>query len=244
MSRHSVHLFLWFGSLFQTGIETEEVSLSILCITQYSLRKGQQTQHRDVKRRQTNAWRNPDWENVDSKKKDVLSKSTQKNKNKKIKKRQALLAGRHIETNAIHHSGCLLGEWAYQKSLLITKVLQETITHMDGDDTAEKTERNTEFMYTTSRTYQRTWSVRSCYEPLGWQQTWHSLVCTEIPSTNKACRSEFSVRHIRWTPIFKPFCTGTLNWNFIKKKKKWIIIKKKPCLAISWEKYGSQWVCQ
>lgn len=99
---------------------------------------------------------------------------------------------------------CLLGEWAYQKSLLITKVLQETITHMDGDDTEEKTERNTQFMYTPSKTtYQRTWSARSCYELLGWKQIWHSLVCTEIPSTNKACWGEFSVRCVTRKPSFK-----------------------------------------
>lgn len=48
--------------------------------------------------------------------------------------------------------------------------LQETITHMDGDDgTEEKTERNTQFMYTPSRTatHQPTQSARGRWKPLG-----------------------------------------------------------------------------
>lgn len=83
----------------------------------------------------------------------------------------------------------------------------------------KRRQRETEFMYTTSRTYQQwTWSVHSCYELLGWKQTWHSFVCTEIPSTNKARRSEFSVRYIRWKHLLKPFCTETA-FTFKKNKK-------------------------
>lgn len=136
-----------------------------------------------------------------------------KKRNKEGKKMQALLTGRHIETNAIRHSGRLQGEWAYQKSLLITKVLQETITHMDGDDTEEETERDTEFMYTTSRTHQRTWSVRSCKEWLGWEQTWHSLVFPVVSSKNNAGRSSFAVGLSKWKPHFELFLQHPFKKN-------------------------------
>ncbi len=73
------------------------------------------------------------------------------------------------------HSGRLLEEWAYQKSLLITKVFAGTITHTDGDGTEEKTERNIEFMYVTTRiTHQQTWSICSESKQQEWKQSWHS----------------------------------------------------------------------
>lgn len=53
-----VVFFVFF--FFQTGMETEVVSLSVLCITQYSLRKAQQTRHKNVKRKTNQCMGNPD----------------------------------------------------------------------------------------------------------------------------------------------------------------------------------------
>lgn len=111
---------------------------------------------------------NPDWENVDNKNTDLLSKHT--------KEKQAHLASRHNETNAVMPVWSSFGEMIIPKVSIDHQGFAGTITHTDGDDTEEKTERNIEFMYiTTNITHQQTWSICSVEKKQQeWKQSWHS----------------------------------------------------------------------
>lgn len=76
--------------------------------------------------------------------------------------KQAHLTSRHNETNVVLPFWSSFGGASVPKVSIDHQGFAGAITHVDGDDTEEKTERNTEFMYiTTSITRQRTWSICS-----------------------------------------------------------------------------------
>lgn len=132
----------------------------LLCITFCTIIYFQT--HRALKKKgrksQTNVRRNtadsgcPEWQNVDNKNTDLLSKHTIK---------QAYLASHHSETNAVLPFGSSFGSMSIPKISIDHQGFAGTITHMDGM-TQRRRQRKIEFMYsTTGTTNQHTWSINS-----------------------------------------------------------------------------------
>lgn len=79
---------------------------------------------------------------MDNKNTNLLSKHT-------ISK-QAHLASSHNETNVVLPFWSSFGGMSIPKVSIDHQGFAGTITHMDGDGTEEKTERNIQFMYITT----------------------------------------------------------------------------------------------
>lgn len=94
-------------------------------------------QHKNGKQKQTNVWE-IQIERMWITKRRTYYQSTQEGK----KKKQAHLASRHYETNAVLPFWLSFGGISIPKVSIDHQGFAGTITHMDGDDTEEKTERN------------------------------------------------------------------------------------------------------